>query len=50
MVASGFFNGVPARGTWLLKLFNGATPGVPPTTATLNAVTLFMTLRANPAP
>jgi hypothetical protein len=38
------FGGVPARGTWTLRLFNTSTT----TTATLNAASLFITLRKSP--
>jgi hypothetical protein len=39
------FGGVPAKGTWTLRLFNGNTNS----TATLNAVSMTITLKAAPA-
>ena len=44
-----FFNCVPARGTWLIKLFNGSPlNGNPAAAGTLNSVSLSMTLKKNP--
>jgi hypothetical protein len=44
-----FLNGVPAKGTWLVKLFNTSpVDGNPAATAVLNSVTLSMTLKKNP--
>jgi hypothetical protein len=39
------FGGVPAKGVWTLRVFNGSTTG----TLTLNGVTLVLTLKAAPA-
>jgi hypothetical protein len=39
------FGGVPAKGTWTLKLFNGSAT----TTAIMNSAVVTMTLKANPA-
>jgi hypothetical protein len=39
-----FFNGVPAKGTWTVKLFNTS----PTTTATLNSVSLTIGLKSAP--
>jgi hypothetical protein len=39
------FGGVPAKGVWTLRVFNGSTTG----TLTLNGVTLVLTLKKAPA-
>jgi hypothetical protein len=39
------FGGVPAKGTWTVKLFNSSAT----TTATLNSLSMSMNLKANPA-
>jgi hypothetical protein len=39
------FGGVPAKGTWTVKLFNSSTTS----TATLNSLSMSMNLKANPS-